>query len=132
MKFGLGTLTILLIVFASMGCRKKSTAGLGGSNELQLRVRHHEIVLDSIKVYLKFNAEDAPANNSEYDITTEVQEVDGKMIAVFEGLKDGDYYVYGYGWDPYIVDNVEGGFSFELKDETNPITYDLQVTEAGH
>lgn len=132
MKLGLTTLTLMLLIIGTIGCRKKNTAGLGGDNELRLRVRHHTIILDSITVYLKFNAQDAPTSTDDYDISTKVTNVDGEKLAVFEGLKDGDYYIYGYGWDPFIVDNVEGGLPLELSDETNPIQYDLQVTEAGH
>lgn len=132
MKYGLPTLTLLLGLTLVLGCRKKNTAGPGGNNTLEIKVRHHLVVLDSIKVYVKYNAEDAPASVSDYDISTDVKIENGDTLAVFEGLKDGNYYLYGKGWDQYSVIDVEGGLPIELCDETSPIEYNLQVTEDGH
>ncbi len=129
MKFGLTTLTILLALSLVFGCRKKNTAGLGGNNELRIKARHHTIVLDSIKVYVKFNATDAPTSLSEYDISADVKIQNGDTVAIFEGLKDGEYYLYGTGWDPYSVIDVEGGLPIEIDKENSPIEYNLQVTE---
>ena len=132
MKYGLPTLTILLALVLIFGCRKKNTAGLGGENSLHIKVRHHSVVLDSITVYAKFNASDAPASLNEYDINAEVKIQDGDTIAILDGLKDGEYYLYGKGWDPMIFEEVEGGLPIELCKETSPIEYNLQVTESGH
>ncbi len=132
MKYGLSALTLVLIVFLSFGCRKKNSAGLGGDNELQITAKHHTVVLDSMTVYLKFNTQDAPTALSDYDIQAEVKDYNGEKIAVFTGLKEGEYYMYGYGWDPFLPDNVEGGLPIEISNESTPIEYDLQVTEAGH
>ena len=130
MKFSLVSLSVLLIVFTVYGCRKKNTAGLGGNNELRVVARHHSTVLDSMMVYIKFNALDAPNDISSYDISARVEIKDGDTMAIFTGLQDGEYYVFGKGFDPSIARVVKGGFPIELCEE-NLQTF-LQVTEDGH
>jgi hypothetical protein len=132
MKYGISILSMVLIIFMAFGCRKKNNAGLGGDNELQVTVKHHAVIQDSITVYVKFNTQDAPASINDYEISAEVEEYEGEKIAIFTGLKDGEYYLYGKGWDPDLVDDVEGGLPIEICDESGPKTVDLQVTEAGH
>jgi len=132
MKYGISLLTLVLIILLSFGCRKKNSAGTGGENDLQITAKHHTVILDSMTVYVKFNAQDAPTSLSEYDMQTTVQDYDGENIAIFTNLKKGDYYLYGKGWDPSLPGVVEGGLPIEIKNESGTIEYDLQVTEDGH
>lgn len=132
MKLGLTTLTIFLGLLLVFGCRKKNNAGLGGDNTLLIKVRHHTVVLDSITVYVKFNNEDAPTSIDEYDINAKVEIKNGDTLATFEGLKKGDYYLYGKGWDPDFNTVVEGGLPIEISTESGTSEYNLQVTEDGH
>jgi len=132
MRYSLPLLCGLLVLTSVLGCRKKKNAGLGGENELQITVKHHTVVLDSITVYVKFNEQDAPESTSEYEISAEVKEYDGKQMAIFTDLKDGEYYLYGEGWDPSLPANVKGGLPISICEESSPIEYDLQVTEEGH
>lgn len=132
MKYGLSTLTLVLIIFLTVGCRKKNGAGTGGENELQITAKHHSDILDSMTVYIKFNTQDAPESISDYDIQADVKDYNGEEIAIFSDLKDGEYYIYGKGWDPnYPAEIMEGGLPIKICKETSPIEYDLQVTEGG-
>ncbi len=133
MKIAVYSGLIVLLFLSLFGCRKKNTAGLGGDNELRITVRHHTIVLDSITVFIKFNAYDAPVDSLDYDLKTRVKVSDNDTVAIFSGLKDGQYYLFGQGWDPYIVKNVKGGLPIELDNEKQqPVEVFLQVTEDGH
>ncbi len=135
MKTIISTLTLsvfTLFIFSSIGCKKKNTAGLGGDNELHVKVRHHAVVQDSVTVYIKFNVEDAPVNTADYDINEKVKIANGDTLAIFTGLKEGDYYLYGYGYDRDLFDNVAGGLPLKLENSSSATSINLQVTEAGH
>jgi hypothetical protein len=97
---------LLLIVTTSFSCKKKSKAGLGGNANLKVAAQHHGLLIDSCTISIKFNSLDAPSDGV-YDLTQKVSKGNaGDSYTIFKGLKAGDYYVYGIGWDPSISNNV--------------------------
>ena len=118
-----------IIVLASIfSCKKKPSAGLGGNAKVKIAAKHHGITIDSCTISIKFNSLDAPSNGM-YDLTQKVSKgITGESFTIFEGLKPGDYYVYGLGWDPSISNNVKGGIPYTIKDETD-LSIIVPVTE---
>lgn len=116
------------LLFASCSREDKddeNTAGKGGQAILRLTPKHHAKLIDSCKVYIKYNTQDKPAF---YDDSTWCIPVDGKPVGTFSGLKKGKYYLYGYGWDEAIAEAVDGGAPFEIIEE-KAYDYSLSVTE---
>lgn len=118
----------LLIV----SCKKSdndSGAGKGGSAVLKVTPRHHGKQIDSCTIYIKYNAVDPPANNV-YDDSAVCIQVNGIPVATFSGLKRGNYYLYGYGWDPQLSppQHVKGGYAYPLQADSVQ-SFDLAVSE---
>ena len=118
----------IIVLASNFSCKKKPSAGLGGNAKLKIAAKHHGITIDSCTISIKFNSLDAPSNGM-YDLTQKVSKgITGESFAIFEGLKPGDYYVYGLGWDPSISNNVKGGIPYTIKDETD-LSIIVPVTE---
>jgi hypothetical protein len=127
MKTNLSIL-LLLIVATSFSCKKKSKAGLGGNANLKVATQHHGLIIDSCTISIKFNSLDAPSDGM-YDLTQKVSKGNaGDSFTIFKGLKAGDYYVYGIGWDPSISNNVKGGIPYTIDNETD-LSIIVPVTE---
>ena len=119
---------LLLIVTTSFSCKKKSKAGLGGNANLKVATQHHGLIIDSCTISIKFNSLDAPSDGM-YDLTQKVSKGNaGDSFTIFKGLKAGDYYVYGIGWDPSISNNVKGGIPYTIDNETD-LSIIVPVTE---
>jgi hypothetical protein len=122
------TIIICFVLLSLASCKKKPSAGLGGNANLKIVVIHHAVELDSCKVYIKFNSSEA-VSVSEFDLSQSLQKDSaGKSYTIFKGLKKGDYYIYGEGWDPSIFNTVKGGIPFTISDEIDQ-TINLPVTE---
>ena len=125
--------TILYFVFCipfilAGACKKKPSAGLGGSANLKVRAVHHNANIDSCTIYIKFNSSEA-VDLSEYDVSQVLKaDTNGNSYTVFEGLKSGNYYLFAQGWDPSISQNVKGGIPYTIVDETD-ISVVIPVTE---
>lgn len=118
----------IIVLATNFSCKKKPSAGLGGNAKLKIAAKHHGITIDSCTISIKFNSLDAP-NNGMYDLTQKVKKgIAGESFTIFEGLKPGDYYVYGLGWDSSISNNVKGGIPYTIKDETD-LSIIVPVTE---
>lgn len=106
-----------------------SIGGKGGNGTIKVTPRHHGSPIDSCTIYIKYNATDEPANK-QYDDSMKCVQVGGLPVAAFTGLKKGNYYLYGYGWDPTLTppSAVKGAFAFNLSSETVQ-TIDLAVSE---
>jgi hypothetical protein len=79
-------------------------------------------------ISIKFNSLDAPSDGV-YDLTQKVSKDNaGDSYTIFKGLKAGDYYVYGIGWDPSISSNVKGGIPCTIDNETD-LSIIVPVTE---
>lgn len=123
----------ILTLLTLVSCERKQpeepkenpVAGKGGNASLRIVTKHHGKNIDSAKVFIKYNEQNTPVA---YDDSLSVSPVDGKPIAIFTGLKPGNYYLLGLGWDPAIVSQVRGGIPFTITEEKS---YDisLPVTE---
>ena len=119
---------LLLITATSFSCKKKTKAGLGGNANLKVAAQHHGLIIDSCTISIKFNSLDAPSDGV-YDLTQKVsKDIVGDSYTIFKGLKAGDYYVYGIGWDPSISNNVKGGIPYTIENETD-LSIIVPVTE---
>ena len=124
-----------LIIVAASACNKDDdngpVGGTGGSATLRVNTFHHTRRIDSITVYIKYNAQDQPANGK-YDDSARVVKGASDTVAIFSGLKAGKYYLYGNGWDPMINQAVHGGIPYTITSETT-LSVNLPVTEDdGH
>ncbi len=119
-------MTLCLFTFA---CKRKDgndkAAGKGGTAVISAVPRHHNETIDSCIVYIKYNTLDA---STVYDDSTRAVKVNGIPVATFTGLKNGNYYLYGEGWDPSIVKDVRGGLPVVVSEQK---TYEvnLPITE---
>jgi hypothetical protein len=114
---------------AFLSCNREdgNTAGKGGNATLRITPTHHgasKSIID-FKVYIKYNATDKP---SHYDDSASTVQVSGEPVALFTGLKKGNYYIYGYGFDTSIKQNVKGGIPYPVASETT-LNIELPVTE---
>lgn len=122
--------SLLLILSATLllfepACKRRESAGFGGSANLKLIAKHHGLLIDSCTFYIKFNAKDKP---DEYDvIRTTIHDASGSY-AMLEGMKKGDYYIYGIGWDSTIQEVVMGGLPYEVTEEIDQDVI-ISVTE---
>lgn len=127
MKYTLLLFLVTLSIF-QLGCKKKSSAGLGGNANLKITAIHHAAVIDSCKVYIKFNSSEA-VTLGEYEVSEWVKKDSlGNSYVIFKGLKKGDYYIYGEGYDPSILNTVKGGIPYTIEEETD-LSINLPVTE---
>ena len=122
------SLIVCALLLSAIGCKKKPSAGLGGSAKLIVNVKHHNTTIDSSTVYIKFNSSEVPDDN-QYDLNQKlVTDSNGNSFTVFEGLKTGDYYIFAQGWDPTISENVKGAVPYTIKTETEQ-SITVPVTE---
>jgi hypothetical protein len=96
---------------------------------LRVTPRHHGRQIDSCTIYVKYNALDTPAN-SRYDDSAKCVLVGGVPVATFSGLRKGNYYLFGLGWDPMLIppQSVRGGYGAGITSETEQ-SIDLAVFE---
>ncbi len=126
-------LPLTFILFSSSCNKKCKNAGTGGEVVLVAKLQHHGFTivnrasyLDT--VYLKFNTSDSPGENlNSYD-TYFVGEA-GEDHVHMHGLKCGDYYIYGVGFDTAINDRVKGGIPYSFDKESGEIHLIIPVTE---
>lgn len=122
-------LSIFLLLFFVQSCKQKSSAGLGGNANLIINAKHHGLAIDSCTIYVKFNSVDAPSNLSDYDLSqTLILDANNISSTTFKGLKKGDYYIYGQGWDPSIAEAVKGGLPYTISEEKD-MNLTVSVTE---
>src|ERR1051326_3178939 len=118
-------------IATAVSCSKEGT---GGDATLVVFIQHHgrTIPNDSAypdTVYVKFNAKEAPKSLSDYD--TKFVGEPGEDHVHCEGLKWGDYYLFGAGWDTLGTYRVTGGMHVKIrrKDRAKEQDIDLAVTE---
>lgn len=128
----INTIVILLLAvcLTALGCSKrKDKGGKGGSATLQVTPKHHSNYIYDCTVYLKYDASEPPSDSTlGYDESMVCVVVDGKPVATFTGLRNGNYYIYGYGYDTSVAQNVKGGFPYEITDQSI-ISVNVPVTE---
>lgn len=97
-----------LILFYSQ-CKKNQ---LGGSSTIKGTVMHHTAFIPYARVYIKFNAKDLPSLDTTAYNTHITSDVSGNFS--FKCYK-GDYFLYGYGFDHSINENVKGGIAVHIR-----------------
>lgn len=120
---------LLMLTLGAASCSREDKAGKGGEATLKVTPQHHGNNIEQCVIYLKYNASTPPSATTEgYDENIAVAMEDGKPVATFTKLKKGKYYIYGYGYDPTISQDVKGGIPFEITSET-VIATNVPVTE---
>lgn len=114
-----------LLLLAACDRNKTEIGGKGGNAVLRITPQHHGKNIDSCMIYIKYNTQDKPAS---YDDSAWCVKIDNKPVATFSNLKKGNYYLYGYGYDPGIAKAVKGGVPYTISSETT-LDYNLPVTE---
>jgi hypothetical protein len=126
-------LTGASLLLLTAACNKDDDAlqgGKGGLATLSVNTFHHSRRIDSAMVYIKYQAKDLPANGR-YDDSARVVKGTSDTVAVFTGLKTGNYYLYGKGWDRFGPYAVQGGIPYQINSETT-LTVNVPVSEEGH
>jgi hypothetical protein len=124
------TLATVAIATLLVSCTDKSTGplpgGQGGGATVNVTPQHHSVNINDCKVYVRYNASEKAAK---YDDSALCKLVNGKPVATFKGLRKGNYYFYGVGYDPNIAQKVTGGLPYTVASEK---VWDimLPVTEA--
>jgi hypothetical protein len=122
----------LLLALINAGCKPQSNnsiGGKGGSGSVAVYPQHHEVAknLVNMKVYVKYNTLDAPAGGA-YDDSLSCTNHDSLSSSTFTGLKNGNYYFYGYGYDTSVNKNVKGGSPFTLSAQST-VSLEIAVSE---
>jgi len=111
---------LFLAVSASMfSCTKKkadtTVAGKGGSASLMIYPQHHTVAknLRNMKVFVKYNTSEPPSNGV-YDDSATCTITDSISMGQFSGLTNGNYYLFGSGYDTSIFQNVKGGIPYTI------------------
>lgn len=130
MKKGSFILLGLFMTLILMSCKKRISSGFGGNAILTIRAFHHTLPIDSFMAFVKFNAQDAPADNTYDTQGLSILNSDSTYSVTIPGLKKGDYYLYVSGWDSTIQEVVKGGIPYKITEESS-INAIVAVTE-GH
>ncbi len=124
-------ITVLTVIMLASACRtkEKDVAGKGGSATVNIFPQHHEIAkrLINFKLYIKYGTKDAPTSGV-YDDSVICSNHDSLVSGTFTGLKNGDYYFYGYGYDTSINTNVHGGSPYTITSQAAQ-NFNLPVSE---
>lgn len=109
-----------LFTLTAFSCHKSDDTpigGKGGNATLNVYPAHHSKSknLINMMIYIKYNTKDAPAI---YDDSAHCVDNNGAPFATFTGLKKGDYYLYGYGYDTSVHQNVKGGSPYTISSES--------------
>lgn len=131
---------LAVTVLAGVGCKKldhtsnstvvtvtpdqppKPIAGQGGTASFRVIPNHDGVDVDSCKVYIKYDAAVVPIDKV-YDDSAWAKMVDGKPVASFDGLKPGNYYIFGNGWDIITSEHVHGGVPFVILEKNKSTTH---------
>lgn len=119
----------LLVTFFSCTKNKDDAPGKGGNASLVIYPQHHTVEknLRNMKVYIKYGAQEPPSNGV-YDDSVACTRDDTSSVGTFSGLKNGNYYLYGYGYDTSVFKNVKGGIPYTITSQASQ-TVLLPVSE---
>jgi hypothetical protein len=134
------SILITVAIFAALvslfpSCKKgnKCDAGTGGNVTVIATLKHHSKIIPSQAnyldtVYVKFNTSDFPGSDiASYDayFVGSISEIPVRIT----GLKCGQYYLYGAGFDTVLSDRVKGGVPFSTELESGEVSINIPVTE---
>ncbi len=109
-------------------CKKPSApvptgGGKGGNATITVIPEHHGLYVDTCTIYIKYNSLDMPSNGV-YDDSVVCVLTDTIPVAVFPGLKKGDYYIFGRGYHTlYVPPYVKGGLPCKISTEDTVKVY---------
>ncbi|MGZ3863328.1 MAG: hypothetical protein ACXVPN_07895 [Bacteroidia bacterium] len=126
MKHLVKIVMVAFLLYAISACRKNGT---GGKADISATVIHHDHVVPYTVIYIKYGAKDFPGTNlSNYNdyVTT-----DQNGHADISHLRQGDYYLYGVGYDSTIMSPIGGGGHISIKwsQRKKTIAFTVPVTE---
>ncbi len=130
------TLSTFIAVSAIVtGCKHDpmyTIGGKGGNASLIVYPAHHGDAcnLDSMVVYIKYNATDAPADGV-YDDSAICSKVNNLQTCTFSNLWNGNYYIFGKGYDYAVLQRVRGGLQYTIKNQA-AVTISMPVSEDTH
>jgi hypothetical protein len=134
--FSIFSLFCVIVALSAVSCKKKAnsvppivdTAGKGGTTTLIVLPQHHNISknINTCEVYIKYNAQNTP---SAYDDSTACTFANGVVTCQFTNLKNGDYYLYGRGYDTSVQRVVGGGLYSPISKQSAITTVSLAVSE---
>lgn len=138
------TLILAVVLLTGVGCRKLKHSesgktvtqiqgeapapqgGKGGNATLKITPNHDGLNIDSCMVYIKYDASVIPFDNM-FDDSTKARKIDGVPVATFSGLKTGNYYIYGMGWDLVRSEKIRGGMPFIITEEHKGTTHSFNL-----
>jgi len=101
------------------------TAGPGGEAGFRITPNHNNLNIDSCLVFIKYDAAVVPKDGKYDDSTWAKPDKDGVPVASFNGLKPGNYYLFGRGWDLIRSQKVKGGLPFTILEENKRAAHSL-------
>ncbi len=128
---------IAAILFSTIitSCKKddKCSAGTGGSLTIVAFPQHHGKAIYNQPnypdtIYVKFNTQNSPGISAANYDTYFVGEA-GENHVHMSGLKCGDYFFLGAGFDTTINQRVVGGIPFSTEQTEGEISLNIPVTE---
>lgn len=125
---------VSLTVLGTAACKKDDDnpgpiGGKGGHATIRAYAQHHKPPsLDSMKIFIKYNASELPASLV-FDDSMKVVKTAADTVAIFTNLKPGKYYLYGDGWDPKIGQEVKGGIPYTIARDSTTTSVLVPVTE---
>ncbi len=93
---------VFLVLLTALSCKKPndtiSGGGKGGNAILIIRSDHYGIPINLTNgmAYIKYGAQDVPANGI-YDDSVSFNPIDTTSQAIFDSLKNGQYFIMAYG-----------------------------------
>ena len=120
------------ILLAATGCEHepyKPIGGKGGNAQLMVYPQHHGNAenLDSMVVYIKYDATDVPGTGK-YDDSATCTRTGAIVSCTFSNLWNGNYYLYGKGFDYSVNQRVKGGIKYTITSQQG-INLSLPVSE---
>lgn len=113
---------LVMAIFVIASCKKNGT---GGDATVAAMTKHHDREIPFSTVYIKYGAKEFPgADVSKYDAS---QKTDKEGHTHFEGLRYGDYYFYGVGYDSVAQAVVKGGVGLQIKRKERKKEFELKV-----
>jgi hypothetical protein len=126
---------LALIATAIAGCKHdkaRPIGGKGGAAKLTVYPQHHGVSenLDSMIVYIKYDALDAP-ESGRYDDSATCEWINNLPVCSFGNLWNGDYYLLSKGYDHLVGQQVKGGLQYTIQAQ-QAYTLFLPVSEGQH
>jgi hypothetical protein len=112
---------LLPLVFLFSACEHEKfdeIGGKGGNASINVYPSHHGVTasLDSMVVYIKYNAIDAPADGK-YDDSATCTYTNALPSCSFTNLWNGNYYLFTRGYDYNVATRVKGGLPFTVRSQ---------------